>query len=138
MATTFNELMQKYVNSDYETLVALAQKALVNLLPACKAVDPDNDGLFMATSIILAAIGADGVLTGLEKKLLKDALGQDDEVIEKFISLYDSRMVELVDHFADKTNDDIKADTLMLITAVAAVDEKISREETALIKKIME
>lgn len=134
---TFSELMQKYVNSDYETLVLLAQKALVNLLPACKAVDKENDGLFMATSIILAAIGADGVLTGLEKKLLADALGQDDATIQKFIGLYDSRMADLVDHFADNTNNDIKADVLMLITAVAAVDEKISHQETALIKKIM-
>ena len=134
---TFSELMQKYVNSDYETLVLLAQKALVNLLPACKAVDKENDGLFMATSIILAAIGADGVLTGLEKKLLADALGQDDATVQKFIGLYDSRMADLVDHFADNTNDDIKADVLMLVTAVAAVDEKISHQETALIKKIM-
>ena len=135
---TFNELMQKYVNSDYETLVDLAQKALVNLLPACKIVDEDNDGLFMATSIILAAMGADGVLTGLEKKMLADALGQDEATIQKFISLYDNRMAELVDHFADNTTTDIKADVMMLVTCVAAVDEKISREETALIKKILE
>lgn len=134
---TFNELMQKYVNSDYETLVKLAQAALVDVLPACKAVDKDNEGLFMATSIILSAIAADGYLTALEKKLLKDALGQDEETIQKFIKLYDSRMVELVDTFADNTNDDVKAATLMLVTAVAAVDEKISKEETAFIKKLM-
>lgn len=134
---TFNDLMQKYVNSDYETLVKLAQAALVDVLPACKAVDKENDGLFMATSIILAAIGADGVLTGLEKKLLQDALGQDDATVHKFITLYDSRMADLVDHFADSSNDDVKAATLMLVTAVAAVDEKISHQETALIKKIM-
>lgn len=134
---TFNELMQKYVNSDYETLVHLAQQALVNLLPICKKVDTDNDGLFMATSIILSAIAADGVLTGLEKKMLKDALGQDDATIQKFISMYDSRMVELTDHFADNMSIDTKADVLMLVTAVAAVDEKISKEETAFIKKLM-
>lgn len=134
---TFDELMQKYVNSDYDTLVLLAQKALVDLLPACKVVDKENDGLFMATSIILAAIGADGVLTGLEKKMLKDALGLNDETIQKFIIMYDKKMVELVDAFADNTNDDIKSAVLMLITAVAAVDETISRQETALIRKIM-
>ncbi len=135
---TFNELMQKYVNSDYETLVHLAQSALSSLLPACKAVDKDHDGLFMATSIILTAIAADGYLTGLEKKFLGDALGQSEETIQKFISLYDSRMVDMVDAFADKINDDIKADVMMLITAVCAVDEKISREETALIRKILD
>ncbi len=134
---TFNELMQKYVNSDYETLVQLGQRALANLIPACKAVDKENNGLFMATSIILAAIGADGVLTGLEKKFLADALGQNEATIQKFISLYDSRMAELVDRFADASNEDVKANILMLVTSVAAVDEKISREETALIKKIL-
>ncbi len=134
---TFNELMQKYVNADYDTLVHLAQTAINNVLPACKAMDQDNNGLFLLTSIILSAIGADGVLTGLEKKLLHDALGQDDATIQKFISLYDSRMAELVDAFADACNDEIKANVLMLVTAVAAVDEKISREETALIKKII-
>lgn len=134
---TFNELMQKYVNSDYETLVQLAQQALVSVLPACKAVDKDNDGFFMATSIILAAIGADGVLTGLEKKMLGDALGLNEETIQKFITLYDSRMAELVDAFADALKDDLKADVCMLVTAVCAVDEKISHLETAFIKKIL-
>lgn len=135
---SFNELMQKYVNADYDTLVHLAQTALNNLLPACKAVDKDNDGLFLATSIILTAIAADGYLTGLEKKFLGDALGQNEETVQKFISLYDSRMVEMVNAFADSINDDIKADVMMLITAICAVDEKISREETALIRKILE
>jgi uncharacterized tellurite resistance protein B-like protein len=135
---TFNELMQKMVNSDYSVLVSFAQEALVNLLPACKKVDPENDGLFMATSIILSAIGADGVLTGLEKKLLADALGQNEDTIQQFIKLYDSRMAELVDNFADNMPDEIKSHVIMLVTSVAAVDEKISREETALIRKIME
>ena len=35
---SFNELMQKYVNADYDTLVHLAQTALNNLLPACKNI----------------------------------------------------------------------------------------------------
>ena len=136
--SSFNELMQKMVNSDYDVLVGFAQQALVHLLPACKKVDPENEGLFMATSIILAAIGADGVLTGLEKKMLADALGQSEETIQKFIKLYDSRMADLVDHFADNMPDEIKSHVVMLVTAVCAVDEKISREETALIRKILE
>lgn len=134
---TFNELMQKMVNTDYEDLVGLAREAVSRLMPHCKAVDTEYDGFFMLTALILSAIGADGKLTGLEKKMLQDALGVDEDNIQKLIGMYDSRMVELADHFADHMGDDVKADALMLVTAFAAVDEKISKEETGLIKKLM-
>ncbi len=133
---TFEELMQQYVNSDYEVLLSLAKEAVNHLLPVCKKVDPENEGCFMLSSIILSAIGADGVLTALEKKLLKDALGLEEENIQGFIDMYDAKMVELTDQFCDNINDDIKADTIMLVTIFAAVDEKISKEETAFIKKL--
>ena len=58
---TFNELMQKMVNTDYEDLVSLAQEAANRLMPHCKAVDIEYDGFFMLTALILSAIGADGV-----------------------------------------------------------------------------
>ena len=134
---TFNELMQKMVNTDYPDLVAFAQEAATRLMPHCKAVDKEYDGFFMLTALILSSIGADGVLTGLEKKMLTDALGIEEENIQKLIGMYDSRMVELADHFVDNMGSDVKADALMLITAFAAVDEKISKEETGLIKKLM-
>lgn len=134
---TFNEMMQKLVNSDYETLVSIAQEALVGVLPACKEVDPDNDGITMATSIILSAIAADGVLSGLEQKFLADALGLSQPAIKQLIGLYDSRMAELVDVFADHSSPRVKAEILALVSAVAAVDEKISHQETAFIKKLM-
>lgn len=134
---TFNDLMQKFVNSDYETLVGFGQQALVKLLPICKKVDPEHEGFFMVSSIILAAIGADGVLTGLEKKFLGDVMGLKDENVDTFIKMYDSKMVELVDRFVDDINDEIKAHTVMLVSAVCAVDEKISREETAFIHKLL-
>ncbi|MBR2888880.1 MAG: hypothetical protein IKC09_01230 [Oscillospiraceae bacterium] len=134
---TFNEMMQKLVNSDYETLVSIAQEALVGVLPACKEVDPDNGGIAMATSIILSAIAADGVLTGLEKKFLADALGLNQDAINQLIGLYDRRMAEMVDVFVDHSNPNVKAEVLALVSAVAAVDEKISHQETAFIKKLL-
>ena len=134
---TFNELMQKMVNTDYEELVSFARQSTNNLMPHCKAVDPEYDGFLMLTSLILSAIGADGTLTGLEKQMLKDALGIEEDNIQKLIGMYDSRMVDLADNFVDNMGDDVKADALMLVTAFAAVDEKISKEETGLIKKLM-
>lgn len=133
----FNELMQKWVNTDYNELAEMAKIAVGKLMPVCKAVDEQYNGNYMLASLVLTAIGADGVLTGLESKLLGDVLGLDQEGVQKLIKMYDSRMAELADHFVDKLGTDVKADALMLITAIAAVDEKISREETGLIKKLM-
>jgi len=136
--TTFNELMQKYVNTDYPVLVDLAKEAVNRLMPACKNVDPEHNGCLMLASILLSAIGADKVLTALEKKMLCDVMGLDDSGVEKLISMYDSKMPGLIDHFVDNMGEDLKADTIMLITVFAAVDEKISREETAFIRKLFE
>ncbi len=135
---TFEELLQHYVNLDYEDLLATAKKAIVELLPVCKEVDKDNDGFMMLTSIMLTAIGADGVLTNLERTFLKDALNVDDDTVSKFIKLYDSRMVELVDQFADKISQEVKVNVLTLVLCIASVDEKISREETAILRKLLD
>lgn len=134
---TFNELMQKYVNEDYSTLVLMAQKAMSNLIPVCKEVDPDNDGFMMISSLVLSAIGADGTLTVLERKFLRDVMGLSDENISKYIKMYSSKMADLADHFADNMTTDIKADVAMLIICICACDEKISREETAFIRKLL-
>ena len=118
---TLNEVLQKYVNLEYEELVSTAQQALVNVLPVCKKVDPQNNGIAVATAIILSALAADGVLTGLEKRFLGDALGMNNETVQKMIGLYTSSMVELVDKLADAAGADVKADILTLVICVAAV-----------------
>ena len=130
--------MQKYVNTDYPVLVDLAKEAVRRLLPACRQVDPQHNGYFLLTSMILSAVGADGVLSALEQKMLCDVMDIDESSIQKLLSMYDSKMPDLVDFFADKMGDDLKADTIMLITAFASVDEKICREETLFIRKLLE
>ena len=136
--SSFSELMQKYVNTDYEVLVDLAKEAVRRLMPYCKAVDPDHNGNYMLTSLLLTAIGADGKLTALENKMLQEVMGLSNEEVQKLIGMYDSRMPELANYFADNMSDDTKADTIMLITLFAAVDETICKEETAIIRKLFE
>ena len=63
---SFNDIMQKYVNTDYETLVDLAKEAVRRLMPVCRQVDPQHDGFYMLTALVLSAVGADGTLTALE------------------------------------------------------------------------
>lgn len=133
---TFNELMQKYVNTDYEVLLSFGKEAVSRVLPVCKQVDPDHNGYYMLTAIILSAIGADGVLSALEKKLLTEMMDLKEALVDAFIRMYDPAMVEVTHKFCDDISEDVKADTIMLVTIIAAVDEKISREETAFIKEL--
>ena len=69
------------------------------------------------------------VLDSLKQVLRKDELINPDMV---------HRMVELVDQFADKISKDIKVNVLTLVLCITSVDEKISREETALIRKLLD
>ena len=136
--SSFNELMQKYVNTDYEVLVDLAKEAVRRLMPYCMAVDADHNGYYMLAALLLTAIGADGKLTTLESKMLQEVMGLSKDEVQKLIGMYDSRMPELADYFADNMGDDTKADAIMLITIFAAVDETICKEETAIIRKLFE
>ena len=133
----FEQLLQNYVNKDYFELVAKARRDIISLFPACKVVDKDNDGFVMMTSIMLSAIGADGTLTALERKFMKDALEIDDDSVSEFIKMYNGKMVGLTDSFADALPVELKADVIDLALCIVSVDTKISREETAFIAKLI-
>ena len=134
----YDETMQKMVNRSYDELVGMAKRAMAELTGPCREMDPKTDGSLMMISIILTAIGADGKLTALERRMLGDILDMTDEQISGFIKMYDSDMVELVDKFADVAGIDVKAAVMILVSAIAAVDETINHEENAFIRRILE
>ncbi len=132
----FNQMMQDIVNKDYDELVEFGKIALVKILPVLKAVDEENEGMFALTSIVLSAIGADGTLTALERKWIKDVLGLNDDAIDTMIKLYTSKTEDLTDALFDKGPTEFKGDLMMFVLSILAVDEKISKEETAFVKKL--
>ena len=134
----FKDILQTYVNADYDTLVDIARGALENLLPACRKVDPDNDGFLMVSGIILSALGADNVLSELEIQFVCDVLTIDGDTFESFTKLYHEGLEDSVDKFADTLEGDVKANTRILILTVAACDESITVDESDFIKKILE
>lgn len=138
MAKSFNDILQDMVNKDYKEIVSFAKMSIVDVLPACKAVDNEHDGLFMLMSMLLTGIGADGKLTNLERDFLIDVTGLNNSQISDFIKLYDSRMVELTDKFVDSLTSKEKAAAMMLIICICAVDEHIKREETAIIRRLFD
>ena len=95
--TKFDELMQKYVDTDRDTLVKLAQSSLVKLMPVFKQVDPKNDGAVMFIATILASVAADGTLTGKEKLFLCEVLGTTEQKVDEMVNLYNGAEGELLD-----------------------------------------
>ena len=79
----FKSLMQEMVNKDYNELVAFGKEAMSRVLPVCKAVDEEHEGMAVLTAILLSAVAADGKLTGLEAKYLSDLTGLDAAGIAK-------------------------------------------------------
>ncbi len=136
--SALNDILQKIVNQDYPDLVKLAKTSAANLLPVCKQVDPDNNGALMLSAIMLAAIGADGKLTALEQRFLGDVLDMSPSQIDRYTDLYTGNEEELVDKLADAVNSSLKADIVMLVASICAIDETISRDETALIRKLID
>lgn len=133
----FGALMQEFVNKDYDELLALAKQAVTRVLPVCKTVDEQNNGIGALTAILLSSVAADGKLTRLEAQFLSDITGLDAAGVDKLTDMYTGKMVELTDLLADKFSQETKADIMVLVTCLAACDETISREETAFLRQIM-
>ncbi len=135
----FSEMLQNFVNKDYDELLELANRAFADVYPACKEYgEGDDGGVVVMVSVLLSAIGADGTLTALEKKFLMDFLNADEAAVDGYIKMYDSRMAGIADGFVDAMSSDVKASTAILILCIMSIDEKISREETAFLRKILE
>ena len=133
----YNTLMQSFVDKSYEELLAMAKQAVVNVLPACKLVDKDHDGIAMLTAILLSAVAADGKLTRLEAQFLSDITGLDAEGIDKLTDMYSGQMVQVTDLLADKGGNELKAHIVVLIACLAACDHTINREENEFIRMII-
>ncbi len=132
----FNQMMQDFVNKDYDEPVSFGKIALGKIMPVLEAIDTEHKGMFMLTSIILASVGADGTLTALENKWLKDVMGLTDETIDNMLKLYSSKMEDLTDALFDNAPQEFKGDLMMFVLSILSVDEKISKEETAFVKKL--
>ncbi len=136
MANLDNTL-QEIVNMDYDMLLGMAKKAVTNLKPAVCKADPNQKGGYMTACVVLTAMMADGKVSPPERQLLKDLLQLNDQKAGAFIQLYRNEMAVWTQRFLNQVSSDEKADTMILITCIAAVDETISKEETALIRKLV-
>lgn len=138
---TLTDLLQKYVDLDYEELLTLARKDLGILYPVFTKIADDNKDLAigMLLEFLSTALGADNQLSELECKFMCDLLElEPDEVAEmvKDSSNEDSR--QIVDMVFDAIDDpELKAAMMELVVCCVSIDEHINPDEIAFILRLL-
>ena len=139
---SFNEILQNYVDKSYDELLFLARENIAEVTPDLVCFFEGKEDAAKALMIIVSAcLGADGKLTALEAKFLKDLLGTDDDcesTMQMVATLGDDESRDLTDRLADALSADKKASLVSFCLCFLAVDETIHRDEVAFVVKLME
>lgn len=143
--TDFKHILQKYVDMSYEELLDTGRDAFDRLLPALKVFfkgfPGKQDPTVTVIVLLLAnALGADGQLSQKEMAYANAVLDTNHsaEVWTGLIRLHrgpDSE--ELLNQLLDALSTEDAADMATFLLCLLAVDETISREETALFRRLM-
>lgn len=138
----FNELMQRFVNESYDSLLTLANSAFADLSEHLKKFF-HNAPDYSAQSILLltaTCLGADGKLTALEHRFVNELLNANhsyDSLMSTISQLYSAENVEIVDKLTDTLDANARTSLLTLALCFLAVDEAITRDEAAFISKLI-
>ena len=135
---TFNEVLQGYVNLSYQELLQTAHQAAQKVIPFFNSVVEDGNGAIFTISFIGACLASDGQLSSLEKQFVCDLFGVDAATVEGIFKGTNAEIVHIVDQVFDTVSDqEVKVALLSFCLCFLAVDERISREEVALIQKLL-
>ena len=137
MSEQFNQLLQYYVNQDYNTLLSVAKNAINELYPVFKKYSPDGAVSLMA-GLISTCVAVDGQFTELEYEFLGEVMGiYNYEELKGYIQhFYNDKAIETTKHLVDTLEGKDKTNMLTICLCVCAADESIKREETALLHKL--
>lgn len=137
---TLHEILQDFVNEPYENLVAMAKEAILELGPIFKDISKDGNGSQALVAFMATSLAVDGKLSELEYKFVCDILGDFtyDEVKALAAMHYSDEMVAALDELADSCPTELKSKLVLFCCCFLAVDETISREEVAFVKRLCE
>ena len=138
--SSLSELLKKYVNTDYDELLALANYNFGFFKETLDKAFGKDDAATAVMVIFSACTGVDGKLTQLEYKFIRDFTETDvdyDTVLAMVSALGDAKGRELADKIVDALNDDQKSNLLSFCLCFLAVDETISRDEIDFLIKLM-
>ena len=137
---TLHEILQDFVNEPYENLVSMAKDAIAELGPIFNDMSKEGNGAQAIIAFMAVSLAVDGKLSELEYKFVCDVLGDFtyDEVKTIAAMHYSDEMVEALDDLADNCPTELKSKLVLFCCCFLAVDETISREEVAFVKKLCE
>ena len=143
---TLNELLQKYVDASYETLLSIANDNFSKLMPVFEEVAQkvhgadNNGGAEIMVPIMCATLAVDGRFTELEYNFFKDLLNSKlsyEEVKSVVAGYANEEGFALVDGIFDSCGPELKSELLSFVLCFLAIDQTISSDETAFIKRLL-
>lgn len=140
MEKTFGDFLQEFVNKSYNELLEIANQAFCLIMEAYDKINPDGEVADFFLPFIATTIASDGQLTKLEHTFLNDVIEGDlgyDEAKSFAQAYYDPEIFEVVDQMIDACGEDLKYSLVIFCVCFAAVDETITREETAYLAKLL-
>lgn len=140
MEKTFGNFLQEFVNKSYNELLEIANQAFCLIVEAYDKINPDGEVSDFFLPFIATTIAADGQLTSLELTFLNDVLEGNlayEEAKSFAQAYYNPEIFEVVDQMIDACGKDLKHALVIFCVCFAAVDETITREETAYLAKLL-
>lgn len=137
---TLNELLQDYVNLSYNQLLNIANDSFAKIAPFFSKLSPDGNCAQYLIPILGAALAVDGKLSQLEYRFMNDFLGggmEYDDILQLAQDNYNENAMTYTDRVVDALSGDERTALLCLCLCIMAVDETISREEVAFIKRLI-
>lgn len=133
-----NEILERYLEYDYDELVRRAEKDVEILLPVFDKLASDHNGRPYIMIFMCTALASDGYFSNTEYKFINDLMGFDREYAEKLIEKHkDVRAIELSDRVFDLCNESIKAVLVDFCLCFLAVDNEIADKEREFIARLL-
>ncbi len=142
---TFEEMLQDLVNQDDEFKTRLAVECYVDLLPTFQKIDPKTNGMIVTYAILATTAAADGKLTKAEFDFIDGLLAvtghetSEEDIIELVTAAAeDETAYGIVKEVRESLNDEGAERLINLIAAICSIDDRISSEEVAYIKSLLD
>ena len=143
---SINEILQDLVNQSDEEKMSLIASNYKDIYPKLCRFDnePNADGHYTTMIILAAAISADGELDQYEAAVVSSIMGAigynipDSQLPKTMRGVCENIDVyRVLADFMDTLNTSERASLAVFIAAVCAIDDKLTKNEVALIKDLL-
>ena len=133
-----NEILERYLEYDYDELVKRAKRDVDLLLPVFSSLAADKNGKPYVMIFMCTALASDGIFSDAEFRFINDLMGFDREYAEVLIDKHKNRTaVELSDRIFDLCNESMKAVLVDFCLCFLAVDNEINDRERDFIARLL-